>query len=62
MKKWQAYLDKGTPDNPNTEDLCYADSLLELLTNLKKAINLEQFEELQKSVCTLVVWYGELAD
>ena len=27
MKKWQAYLDKGTPDNPNTEDLCSTDSL-----------------------------------
>jgi hypothetical protein len=59
MKKWQSYLDKGTPDNEDIENICTANSLPDLFRVIMRAITPEQLTSLQNSECTLNVWYGD---
>jgi hypothetical protein len=59
MKKWQAWLDRGTLDNPDSELLCVADNL-SCLCELILRMSPQQFKELQSGKAYVEISYGEL--
>jgi hypothetical protein len=59
MKKWHAWLDRGTPDNPDSDLIFTAESFDMLLRELHLKISVNQFKELLTSGAEIDIWYGE---
>jgi hypothetical protein len=68
MKKWQAYIEKGTPDNMDNVELLYGNTFEEVLQGLiewrrqRTPILVQNWKHILFEGASVNIWYGELAE